>query len=1168
MRAQGNARSIVWCVADERRARALATNLNFYGSFTAEGQEDVIVVVPELDVSPWADEIADPRQIAQRMGALERLLSGGPKIVICSVRSLMRRTVAPQIFEKHRDCWRKGQELDRDYAIEWLIGAGYLRTELVEEPGTFAVRGGILDLYVPLSRFPARLEWDGDTIEKIRLFDATSQRGLREVDEISVHLVRESLRTRSGDWRAPITKLADSLSIPSSRMKVVLDNLAQNLTFLGVEALVPVLHDEMRELWSYFPDQALWIAEEPESLQRLAESIEEANEASYVSRRTELMLACEPRAFFVTAATLRTKIADATVWHGTFALDRDDAETSADSRPWLRARSDAHRHLRLALAAARSDHTGDLLAPLIEESNLLIHEPNRASLNAGLLAPAAWRVALVAPNRAQSERLMHVLSGHGLQVAVHNAWSSFIEARANDRTLLHVVIGDLIEGFASADENVAVFTEHDLFGKRTLKTKPGRSQVGVASLSQLRTGDYVVHLVHGIGRYLGLARLKMRDVPAEFVQIEYQKGDKLYLPVHRLSEIERYSAAQDEAPKLDKMGGTTFATRTSKVKADVRQLAEELLALYSQRQALAGHAFDPPGEEYEEFEATFPFEETPDQAAAIAAVQADLSSDEPMDRIVCGDVGFGKTEVALRAAFRVSSQGKQVVILAPTTVLVQQHYQTFSERMSAFPLRVASVNRFVAPKVVAQVLEGLRNGSVDIVVGTHRLLAQDVRFKDLGLVIIDEEQRFGVKQKERLKALKTQVDLLTLSATPIPRTLHFALMGLRSVSMITTPPVDRLSVRTHVVRQSDSLIQEAIVREIERGGQVYFVMPRIEGLEAEARRIASLVPNAKVAIAHGQLDNDVLEKTMLGFIAHEFDVLVTTTIVESGLDIPRANTMLIARSDLFGLAQLYQLRGRVGRSRVRAECYLMVHSLDKLSDDARRRLEAIARNSELGAGFNIASHDLEMRGAGDLLGARQSGSMQKIGFQAYSRALAEAVAEVRGDPIIREHEVDLNMDVPAFIPDEYVDDIGQRLEFYRRFSQAKDEDEVRSIQSELYDRYGQQPLELIHYADIMVLKAQARSMRAFGLELQGARFSVRLADDSNLDRKALARLATSMKERLKMPADNRLTYRAVERTGDDATKTLSSCQDILRRILSCATEEAAKGSTNAPRLRR
>ena len=643
----------------------------------------------------------------------------------------------------------------------------------------------------------------------------------------------------------------------------------------------------------------------------------------------------------------------------------------------------------------------------------------------------------------------------------------------------------------------------------------------------------------------------VKGVPADYVLVEYAGKDKLYLPVHRVGEIERYVSAEAKQPKLDKMGGVTFATKTKKVQADVRQMAEELLQIYAQREALDGYAHPEAHEDYLQFEATFPFEETEDQLRAIESVQGDLGGGRPMDRLVCGDVGFGKTEVALRAAFRVAVGGKQVAILAPTTVLVQQHFLTFRERMHAFPLEVAVLNRFSSTSERKRVLLGLRDGSIDVVVGTHRLLSRDVRFKELGLVVIDEEQRFGVAQKERFKKLKSKVDVLTLSATPIPRTLHMSLLGLREISMITTPPVDRLAVRTFIARESDRVIEDGIRKELARGGQVFYVVPRVLGIEAHALRITQLVPEARVSVLHGQMPAEMLENTMVDFVEHRSDVLVATSIIESGLDIPRANTMFIARADQFGLAQLYQLRGRIGRSKRRAYCHLMVNSLEGLTLEAKRRLEAIQRNSELGSGFNVASEDLEIRGAGDLLGKRQSGSIQAIGFEAYARILSEAVSELKGEAITPENDPELVFDIPAFLPDTYVEDTGQRLDFYRRMSKASDAEEVRGVLEELHDRYGELPTEARHFALLMSCKSYGRRLRALSLELTGVRFTIRLGPDTPLSARKVAEFATSSEARergIRLTGGDRIVAQIPERTGENCALQLERCEGVLREL--------------------
>ncbi len=603
------------------------------------------------------------------------------------------------------------------------------------------------------------------------------------------------------------------------------------------------------------------------------------------------------------------------------------------------------------------------------------------------------------------------------------------------------------------------------------------------------------------------------------LQLEYD-GGSLYLPVYRLGEVQRYVGADGHPPRLDKLGGATWEATQSKVSRNVRALAEELLQIYAQRASLPGHRFPPADDQFHELEATFPFDETPDQEDAIAAVLADMEADRAMDRLICGDVGYGKTEVAVRAVFRCVQGGKQACVLAPTTILVEQHFRTLSQRLAGFPLTVARLSRFQSKADQIDTVRKLAMGGVDVVVGTHRLLSPDVRFKDLGLLVIDEEQRFGVAHKERIKKAKTQVDVLTLTATPIPRTLHLAMAGVRDLSIIATPPADRRAVRTFVSRVDDTTVREAIERELERGGQVFFISPTIgqavadpslhapsgtkrrsprdddRSLQDWAEYLHELVPTGRIGIGHGSLSAEALENVMMQFVRGELDILVATTIVESGLDIPRANTMFVARADAFGLAQLYQLRGRIGRSKDRAYCYLLVPEPEHLTEGARRRLETLQRFTELGAGFQIASQDLEIRGGGELLGAKQSGSIAAVGFDRYIKMLETSVAELRGEPIHSDVDPELTVDVPGFIPDDYIPDPGQRLELYKRLSAIADDDELAQVMAEIADRYGPVPDDTIILGELMAQKALARRLGALTLEVSASRVAIALADNS------------------------------------------------------------------------
>ncbi len=1144
---------VVFIAPDEATARSVAADTAFFsGQSQGGGADDAILVVPELDVSPYADLSPDPRAVGQRLAALARLRAQtraadavSPRVVIASVRALTRRAMPPAAFERLCCRFEVGPHCERDEAVRALVAAGYLRVDVVEDPGTFAVRGAVLDVFAPGLRFPVRMEWFGDEIERMRMFDPDSQRSLRPVESCLVHPVRETVPTTAEPLRGRVLALADAGNVPTSRSRQVLDNLAQGLDFFGIDALAPLFHEQMVPLWEYLPERSTWIVEDGAVLGQLAERLDDELHQEHARAVESMRLVASPQGFSVDADQLRARLSDCPVVMSRRSL-YDPAR--ADDRPVIRVAVQANLELRAALTAARGRKGGELLRPLIDHVRRLGTDEDGE-----LRTP--WSVLLAAPNLTHAERLTSLLRGYGLQLAAPCRASDAplsLRGPPGGPTRVQVVAGELSDGFASPEDRVLVLCEADLFGTVTRRSRPRRRRTGVGSLAQLSVGDYVVHVAHGVGRYAGLCKLSLGGIPGDYVQVEYAGTDRLYLPVYRLGEIDRYVSAEAKAPRLDKMGGATFETKKRKVKAEVRQMAEELLQIYAQREALDGHAYPPPDETYAAFEATFPFVETPDQQQAIDAVQQDLGRPRPTDRLICGDVGFGKTEVALRAAFRVAVSGKQVAVLAPTTVLVQQHFHTFRERMESFGVRVEHLNRFVSAADRKRIVADIREGTVDVVVGTHRLLSRDVRFSDLGLVVIDEEQRFGVAQKERFKRLKTKVDVLVLSATPIPRTLHMSLLGIREISLIMTPPVDRLAVRTHLTRQGDAVIEDGVRRELARGGQVFYVVPKIVGIEEHAVRVRTLVPEARVAVAHGKVPAELLERTMVDFVEHRADVLVCTTIIESGLDIPRANTMFIARADMFGLSQLYQLRGRIGRSKLRAYCYLMVGALEKLSPEAKRRLEALQKYAELGSGFHVASEDLEIRGAGEILGGRQSGQIQAVGFEAYSRILQEAVGELRGQPIVRETDPEIVFDVPAFLPDTYVEDTGQRLDLYRRLSAATDIDGVDAVMEEVRDRFGDPPMEAVHLGLVMACKTYGRALRAQALELRGGRFSVRLGPDTPLSAEVVATLHQVTDGRVALAGPERIAVRLPEATGRRREPQLRACQQALAELVTYA----------------
>jgi transcription-repair coupling factor (superfamily II helicase) len=1106
-----SARPLVVVTPDEPRAIALARDIAFFlaerpidsrgaGAAGLEGADRSddpaapprVLHLPSVETSPYAELSPDRRAVMRRLATLFRLSQGfAGQVLVASAPALLRRVIPRVELGKLTDILLPEAEIRRDALLETLARAGYGRTPVVEDPGTFAVRGGVIDLFVPLYRYPARVELFGDIIESIRFFDPVSQRTMRPLDELYIHPVRETVLTAGADPRPRILAAADAAAHPSAKTRALLEQIENGQDFFGAEALAPAFHARMAAVDEYLPAAARWLVLDPSGVKEAGDRELQDALDRFEHRRADHRVALEPREHYLDYDELVAMLDRAPA-----RIDAEVVELLGDDTPAVRITVESNRQLAAELTRARAEKADELLRPLVTHVRGIAAE--------------GFRVAFICPGVHAGERLRGLLRGYDLETELHREPGAAGLFALPPGGAPHILLGPLTEGFRLTADGLVVIAEEEIFGarahtRRVAQRAPSSSSSnkrGLADFSQLQTGDYVVHAVNGVGRYLGLTKLPLRGTPIDFLHLQYD-GGVLYLPVYRLGEVSRYVGADGGAPRLDRMGGATWDRTRRRVSAEVKQLAEELLKLYAQRQALPGHAFPPADDAFQEFEATFPFEETPDQQRAIDEVIADMEKPRPMDRLVCGDVGYGKTEVALRAALKAVLGGKQVAVLAPTTVLVEQHWSTFTERFRGWPVRVAALSRFQPRAEQLEVVKKLADSQLDIVVGTHRLLSNDVRWKDLGLIIVDEEQRFGVAHKERLKKLRTQVDVLTLTATPIPRTMHMAMMGLREVSIIATPPADRLAIRTFVSRPDDDIIKEGLRRELARGGQAFFVCHRIgdgkteRSIEEWAGHIRELVPGARVVVGHGQMDAEILERVMIDFVDYKHDVLVSTTIIESGLDIPRANTMFVHRADSFGLAQLYQLRGRIGRGKERAFCYLMVPPLESLSSEAKQRLQVLQRFTELGAGFQIASHDLEIRGAGDLLGAQQSGQIAAVGFDMYVKILEEAVAELRGSgPIARARDPELNVDVPAFIPDEYVPDTGQRLDLYKRLAEAEDEDGVRAVLEEIGDRYGELPAEVKLLGELMVVKAYARRLGAVSIDLSESRLVLALDSEA------------------------------------------------------------------------
>lgn len=1102
----------VLLVADGDLAQRAADDLN-----AAFGEAGAAVILPATDATPFDGVRADRRTAMLRAAALTCLDRRSCRVVVVPAAAWVRRAAGPEALAQGTVVLERGSELLLEEVTRRLEAGGYLRTPVVEDPGSFAVRGALLDVWPPGDDDPLRVELFGDEVVSLRRFDPESQRGGAELDRAVAPPAREAVITPDARARARerMRDLCDAVNLPSSQARSLIEDVSTGRLFVGSEAYLPAYRPLEALFLRLPPDVTLLVEDPPRVVPALQDEIGRA---------------------------LSARAAHGDVPH--FAFDDHYLSGAELLQSLQRGRVVAcHRSI-----VAQSASTGALealeAAPLdtpslgaVDQRELAGHlERARQSggKNAGL-APLvhqiqAWQrdaldVTLTARVATQADRLAALLGHRNIPVA--RTPEELLAPVEPGR--LRIVTAPLSRGVVLEPSGRVLVTEEEIFGRRRHRQKRSAARAVQAALDDLRNlapGDYVVHVEHGIGRYLGLEHRQVGDHFVDLIAVEYRGGDKLYVPVYRLNQVQKYSGTE-ASPKLDRLGGATFSKTKSKVRKQVRQLADSLLRLYAERAQVKRPPLSEPDDEYAAFEAAFPYEETPDQAAAIAEVIEDLQKPTVMDRLVCGDVGFGKTEVALRAAYLAALGGRQVALLCPTTVLAQQHYQTFRTRLAGTGTEVRVLSRFQSKKEQAEAVAGLKQGSVDVVIGTHRLLSQDVHFKNLGLLVVDEEQRFGVAHKERIKQLRTQVDVLTLSATPIPRTLSMAVSGLRDMSVISTPPQDRRAIRTLTSSHDDELLRSAIERELERGGQVFYVYNRVEGLHERAAKLQALLPDLRIAVAHGQMTETQLERAMAGFVAGDFDVLVTTAIIESGLDIPRANTMIVDRADLMGLSQLYQLRGRVGRSSERAYCYLLVPPASKLSDEARSRIEALERYTELGSGFHIATLDMELRGAGEMLGAEQSGFVTSVGFDLFSQMLQEATAELSGQEVQHEVDPDLSVDVEALLPEDYVEDVGVRLSLYKRYSAALDEDEVARISEEIADRFGQPPPEARRLADLMRLKTELRKLRALGCTATPRSVTLHLRDDTPLTPARLVALLSrpSAERSYGLTPDGRLTRR-------------------------------------------
>ena len=1086
---------VILC-ADLEHARQLVGELKFFHSRAEE-----IALLPHWELNPYDPLTPHPELEAIRMTTLVALNHHKLKALVLPVRSLMQRVIPRRILDSVSLELVIEEEYQRDQLLDTLMQLGYQPVPLVEERGSFAVRGDIIDLFPADVEHPVRLDFYGDFIEKMRPFDPATQRsGTTTLQTLNLIPPREMilhgpfLETLS----QKLKERCDELAIPRTDREAIMTELREGILAPGRAFLLPFNYPELDPLWKYFDNYRLAMIDPP-AIEQEVDQFHYDIRAGETRMLEQHLPHAKRQALYLDPDELKPLLYQS----DRIEISRLQVIQLEDERERYHFNCRGNGCL-----GTKQNEDQEGLAPLL----VRLHQAKSEN----------WKTLLVCRQKNRAERLQELLVAHGIELEIDP------DLRLSGMAFgsLGLTIGALDYGFCLPDEKLNIISEEEVFGRRSHRQKrtgQQRARQLLTSLAELKNGDYVVHTDHGIGRYLGLTHLHTGPIEGDFLHLQYAGSDKLYLPIERIEKVQKYIGGEGYVPKLDKMGGQGWEKARLKARAAVEELARQLLELYAKRELRQGFAYSPPDQLFREFEATFPYEETLDQQQAITDILNDMQSAKPMDRLICGDVGYGKTEVAMRAAVKAVLDNKQVAVLVPTTVLARQHWESFNQRLRNFPVRIEMVSRFQSVAENRKTLESVAAGKIDILIGTHRLLQRDVRFKDLGLLIVDEEQRFGVNHKEKLKQLRAEVDILTLTATPIPRTLHMSLTGMRDLSVIETAPVDRLAIRTYVTRFDDELIRQAILRELRRGGQVYFVHNRVQSIDAMAEQLRLLVPEATISIGHGQLPEKELEQVMLDFIEGKSNLLVASTIIENGLDIPRANTIIVNRADCFGLSQLYQLRGRVGRSDRRAYAYLLIPGEAALTRDARERLRVLQELTDLGAGFRIASHDLELRGAGDLLGGKQSGPIAAIGFELYTELLEETIERLRGQEHQDRIDPEIRLGLSAFLPEQYLPDPNQRLQFYQRMAGVEDEEQLFDLVEELRDRYGELPIAGETLVGTMRLRILLKQLCVELLEYDGKHLSLLFHSSTKISPDLIRRLITEQPDKYCLGADFKLS---------------------------------------------
>ncbi|MFH1939659.1 MAG: transcription-repair coupling factor [bacterium] len=1022
-----------------------------------QNKEENIFLFPSFDVLPYEDISSDPQIIQQRINILKHLSTNDQDkkriILIADIKAILPKLASPQKFKKTSWKLKVGDVLKKEDFLKILLDQNYRSVEIVEEKGEFSSRGGIIDFFPVTSENPLRLELFGDQIESIRYFNLYTQRS--------------------------ILKLADYSLLPSREL---ITDGSSNYNYSTI--------------FDYLPEDLIVLQNEPELIQEKAEEFQEEIEGIYQEiEKNKRELIFSPSSYFITNSEICNKLKYKNMINLTYLPEENKKSISGNQE-------EKKEYIREFILEGQeiSSYFGnlDLFAKDLEKWQ-----------------KEKQHIVILVRNEGRAQRLGEILEERG----VKRFTTGRLEEYTHLKSTIFISYGYLNYGFRLPNLKTVFITDQEIFGKERNKRYKltRRKSEPFSTAMDISSGDYIVHIDHGIGIYRGMVNLTVKGVKQDYLLIEYAQGDKLYVPVDQFNLVHKYIGIKDKTPKIYRLGGVSWGKAKGKAKRSIQKLAQELYNLYVARKEIRGFAFSKDNNWQQELEMSFPYEETYDQLQALSEVKADMEVVKPMERLVCGDVGYGKTEIAIRAAFKAVLDGKQVAILAPTTILVQQHYDNFRERMSSFPINIDMLSRFRTKQEQKKVIENLEEGKVDIIIGTHRLIQNDIRFKDLGLLIVDEEQRFGVLHKERIKKLKESIDSLTLTATPIPRTLHMSLIGVRDLSVINTPPEDRFPIATYICRRDDKVITEAIRRELDREGQIFFVHNRVRSIQKIARDLNRLFPQARIGIAHGQMAEEQLEDIMIDFLEKKYDILVCTTIIEIGLDIPNVNTIIIDDAHKFGLAQLYQLRGRVGRADRRAYAYFLYPSYRSISDTAKKRLQAIKEFSELGSGFKLAMRDLEIRGAGNLLGKEQHGSVSEVGFNLYCRLLEEAIKELREEEEGKEKKEDItpviDIKIDAYIPGGYIPDLKQRVLIYKKLAEIKDLEDLERAKEELRDRYGIYPREARNLLEIIYLKIFLRKLGIGSLVVKEKKLIIRYLQNAKIKAK-LSRLPSFYQQRL------------------------------------------------------